>query len=89
MAVEPPRDADAPAVGVIVVNFNGGGLVLDTLASVRDQAYRPRRVVVVDNASSRRVTGRDRRDVSAVELVLLERNVGFAAANNVGHRDAR
>ncbi len=83
MAVEPPLDADAPPVGVIIVNFNGGVLVLDTLASVRDQAYPPRRVVVVDNASSDGSPAAIAAMYPAVELVLLERNVGFAAANNV------
>jgi GT2 family glycosyltransferase len=57
--------------------------VLDTLASVRDQAYRPLRVVVVDNASSDGSPAAIAAMYPAVELVLLERNVGFAAANNV------
>jgi len=52
MAAEPPRDVGLPAVGVIVVNFNGEAYVLDALASAFRQTHRARRVIVVDNASS-------------------------------------
>ena len=84
MATEPPLAAGTSAVGVIVVNFNGDRLVLDALASLLEQTHRPRRVVVVDNASSDGSPAAIAATYPTVELVTLERNVGFAAANNVG-----
>jgi GT2 family glycosyltransferase len=78
----------APAVSAVVVSYNCADLLRAALASLLGQEVAGGlEVVVVDNASS---------DGSAaaagefgVEVVALERNVGFAAANNVGARRAR
>ena len=78
-----PGDND-PAVGIIVVNFNGGGLVLDAVGSALAQSLPPRRVIVVDNASADGSADAIAEMYPGVELVRLDRNAGFAAANNVG-----
>jgi len=78
-----PGDVDS-AVGIIVVNFNGGGLVLEAVGSALAQSLPPRRVVVIDNASSDGSAEAIVEMYPGVELVRLGRNAGFAAANNVG-----
>jgi GT2 family glycosyltransferase len=78
-----PGDVDS-AVGIIVVNFNGGGLVLDAVGSALAQSLPPRRVLVMDNASSDGSADAIVEAYPVVELVRLGRNAGFAAANNVG-----
>jgi GT2 family glycosyltransferase len=40
-----------PAISVVIVNFNGGQLVLDCLAKLREQTLRPLEIILVDNAS--------------------------------------
>jgi len=78
-----PDDAKPP-VAVIVVNANGGELLERALASVAAQTLQPRRVVVVDNASvDGSVDGLEQRHPT-VEVIRLDRNVGFGAANNIG-----
>jgi len=79
-----PDDAGSPAVGVIIVNYNGGAYVLDALASIFCQTYKARRVVVVDNASSDGSPAAIAEAYPEAEIVALDRNVGFAAANNLG-----
>jgi GT2 family glycosyltransferase len=72
------------SVAVIVVNANGGELLERALRAVAGQTLPPRRVLVVDNASTDgSVDGLEDRH-PGVEVLRLERNVGFGAANNIG-----
>jgi GT2 family glycosyltransferase len=75
----------APRVTAVIVNFNGGMLLTDSVKSVLSSTERVK-VVVSDNGSTdgsiehlRRVTGRPPR------LVIMEngQNLGFARGNNV------
>lgn len=77
-------DLNDPVVGILVVNFNGDGFVLEAVGSALAQSSKPRRVVVVDNASSDGSADAIATTYPDVELVRLERNIGFAAANNIG-----
>lgn len=76
-------------VSVIIVNYNGAGVVDDCLQSVFAQPYRPIEVTVVDNASrdgsARFIEGK----FPDVHLILNEENIGFAAGNNRGVVEAR
>jgi N-acetylglucosaminyl-diphospho-decaprenol L-rhamnosyltransferase len=72
---------------VVVVNYNTREDLVACLASLTGQ--RPAglaRVYVVDNASTDGSADAVRASWPAVDIVALERNVGFAAANNVGLR---
>ncbi len=76
-----------PAFDVIIVSYNTADLLVDCLASLRD--HRPaglQRVLVIDNASTDRSAASARECWSEVEVTVLDRNAGFAAANNVGLR---
>lgn len=84
MNFAPPRSAVGPAIGIIVVNFNGGAFVLDALASVYRQTLQAHRVVVIDNASDDGSPAAIAAAYPDAELVVLDRNTGFAAANNRG-----
>lgn len=67
---------------MVVVTWQGRGLVgrcLDALAA----QTRPHRVLVVDNASTDGSV-EAARAVAGVTVIALERNAGFAAANNAG-----
>jgi len=69
-------------IALVIVNYNSGALLNECLAAVEGQTRRPDRVLVVDNASAddslSRVAGR----WPEVEILRLEANAGFAAANN-------
>ena len=75
-----------PEVSVVIVNYNGGAMVADTVNSVVQTTDREFcEIIVVDNHSSdgsaeniRTVFG------GQVRIVNMPDNMGFAAANNAG-----
>lgn len=78
-----------PAASVVVLNWNGGDLVLKCLDSVARQDFEPFEAVVVDNAS----TDGSREAIHArfpeARLVALDRNLGYAGGMNAGIEAAR
>ena len=75
-------------VVVIIVNFNSGTLLGECLRHVRAQTRRPERIIVVDNASRDGSVDLLESDYPEVEFLRSDRNLGFAAANNLGARRA-
>jgi GT2 family glycosyltransferase len=78
----------AEGVAVIVVNWNSGGLLEQCLSALREQTLRPKRVFVVDNASTDDSASRLAERHPGITLVQLGHNAGFAAANNSAARMA-
>mgnify|MGYP002831512540 CR=1 FL=1 len=74
-------------VTVVVVNFNGRAYLRRCLDSLACQTVE-HEVIVVDNDSSDGSTELVRSQYPNVRLILLRRNAGFAAANNIGAREA-
>ncbi len=74
-------------VGIVVLNWNGGGATIACVESALAQSQPGCFVVLVDNGSREdervrlmaRYAGR-----SEVELVLLPENTGYAGGNNIG-----
>ncbi len=68
-------------VTVIIVNWNGGDLLLQCLSDLSRQTVPPTRILVMDNGSSdgsaERVAG-----LEGVTVRMLGENLGFAAGNN-------
>lgn len=76
-----------PAVDIVIVSFNARDVLRDCLVSLHtseavDHGWR---ITVVDNAS-RDGSAEVAEAMAGLEVVRLPRNVGFAAANNVGLR---
>lgn len=74
-----------PTIGVVIVSFNTCTLLRECLDSLRVCTL-PRRTIVVDNGSYDGSADLVRTKFPAVELVALQRNVGFASGTNVGLR---
>ena len=72
----------APAVSVIIVNWNGWRFMPACLAALRAQTYTDFEVIVVDNASTDGSVTALQRDYPWVHLIENQENVGFAVANN-------
>ena len=71
-----------PSVAAVIVNYNGGEFLDRALAALESQTVKPARTIVVDNASTDgSVDGLEDRH-PGVEVLRLEENTGFAAANN-------
>ncbi len=78
--------AGAPAVLVVIVNYNGGELLARSVAAMKHQTFTDYRLVVVDNASSDDSIGLMLADHAGVEVLPAGSNLGFAAANNLAVR---
>lgn len=78
----------ATDVSAVIVSYNTCALLRDCLASVYASTVRPREVFVVDNASHDGSQAMVTAEFPAVTLLALDRNLGFAAANNVALRRA-
>jgi GT2 family glycosyltransferase len=76
-------ETSPPRVTVVLVNYNGGDIVLGALDALRTQTFADFRAVVVDNASGDGSPEVIERDYPDVLLIRAGRNLGFAAANNL------
>lgn len=74
------------AVAAIVVNWNAGYDLRRCIDSLIAQVRQPERILIVDNASSDDSLSGLASLHEAIEIVQLNRNIGFAAANNLAIR---
>ena len=84
-----PADLD---LSIIIVSYNVRDLLLACLASLEGWLATTKQrveVIVVDNASSDGSADSVRRRFPTTKLIELERNLGFAAANNRAATEAR
>jgi GT2 family glycosyltransferase len=70
------------AVTVIIVNWNSGALLAECLRCLKLQTLTSAHVLVVDNASSDGSIAAAGIPADNVELLQMDVNLGFAAANN-------
>jgi GT2 family glycosyltransferase len=70
------------AITVIIVNWNGSELLAECLKRLRLQTLKSARVLVVDNASSDGSIDAAGIPDDNIELLQMDVNLGFAAANN-------
>lgn len=77
------KTQEMAAVAVIVVNWNSGKHLARCLGSIYAQTMRPKRVILVDNASSDGSMDGVETRFPGVEAVRLDYNAGFAVANNI------
>ena len=78
----------APSIEVVVVNWNADQYLKKCLQNLKDQTLPPARVLVVDNASTDGSMDGLRQIFSDWEFIHLEKNTGFAAANNLAVHQA-
>ncbi|MFH1761062.1 MAG: glycosyltransferase, partial [bacterium] len=69
---------------VIIVNWNGERFLKDCLGSVFAQGYINFNVILVDNGSTDGSIEFIKKNYSGVEIIPLDKNYGFAKANNIG-----
>jgi GT2 family glycosyltransferase len=79
----------APAVSVIIVNWNGRQHLPTCLDSLAGQTFRDFEAIVVDNGSTDGSLELVRERYPWVRLVTLPENTGFATGNNRGLAQAR
>jgi len=70
------------SVAVVIVNHNSGDYLKHCLAGLNAQTLPPKRVMVVDNASTDHSVDAAAEVLPEAEFIRLDTNTGFAAANN-------
>jgi len=80
----------SPLLSILVVSYHVKDLVLDCLGSIYETVTNiPFEVIVVDNASSDGTPEAIREKFPQCQLIVNERNRGFAFANNQGFEKAK
>lgn len=82
-ATYPVSAAERAEIAVIVVNYNGGAYLRDCLDSLMRQTLRPKRILVMDNASTDGSLEACEGAFPGIEFHRMGANLGFARANNV------
>lgn len=75
-----------PEITVVVVNHDGGDYLRGAIASLARQSFRDFEVILVDNASTDGSLDRLAETPERFAILRQEKNLGFAAANNIGAR---
>ena len=79
-----------PLVSAIVVNWNGGAMLQDALASLFAQTWSALEVILVDNGSTDgSVEQAERRFGDKLLIIENAKNEGFARGNNIGFEAAK
>lgn len=73
-----------PCVFIVILNTNRKQDTLESLASIFASTYKKPHVIVLDNQSTDGSVEAVRAGYSQVQLLSLERNLGYAGNNNVG-----
>lgn len=72
-------------LSIVIVNFNSGKYLYETIRSIYDQAPEINfEIIVVDNNSSDNSVEKVKESFSDVKVIELKENTGFASANNSG-----
>lgn len=82
-------DSPAPEISVVVVNYNAGAHLAACLASLRAQTFRDFEVILVDNASTDGSLDGVVDSPGWLTILRQDRNLGFAAGNNLGAQAGR
>jgi GT2 family glycosyltransferase len=74
-----------PLVSVIIVHFNSGEYIFDSIDSVQKQNY-PTEIIVVDNNSQDDASQKlqSLADKNQIQYLPQSENLGFSGANNIG-----
>lgn len=73
---------------IVIANWNGKKYLERCLAALRNQTYQNFKTIVVDNGSADDSVFFVEKNYPEVELIKLEKNTGFASANNLGIQKA-
>lgn len=78
------KNLDQKKLDIVIVNYNGGELILDCLRSIEQAKNEANiQIFVVDNASSDNSVSEIKRLYPKVNLLQSSTNLGFAKANNL------
>ena len=71
-------------VYIIILNWNGKDLAIDCLKSLANVIYDKYKILIVDNGSDDNSVNMIKNQYPNVEILQLEKNIGYSAGNNAG-----
>lgn len=77
-----------PRVCTIVLNYNNIPDTVETLKSAGSLTYENNSLLLVENSTKKEVVEKIRTECPSLEIIVNERNLGYAGGNNVGIRRA-
>lgn len=77
-----------PLISIVIVNYNGEKHLPDLLESLKKQTYKHQEVIVVDDNSTDNSCQWVKDHHQGCRLKELKKNIGFAAAVNIGLQEA-
>jgi GT2 family glycosyltransferase len=78
-----------PLISIITINYNNADITADLLRSILCLEYTNTEVVVVDNASKENPTEKLKNILPSAQIILSEKNLGFAGGNNLGIKQSK
>lgn len=88
MTFMPNSSGITPLISVVITNWNGAHVLPRCLEALSCQTFRDFEIIVVDDASTDASTDEMQSHFPDVRVIKSTRNVGFAAANNLGAKTA-
>lgn len=82
--MNPNKNESGPLISIIVVNWNGEKYLTRCLDRIFSQSYPEYEVILIDNASSDKSADDLEIHWPNLQVVRLDKNIGFAKANNMG-----
>ncbi|PWJ38517.1 glycosyltransferase family 2 protein [Sediminitomix flava] len=88
-ATNKTEDIATPLVSIVTINFCNEKITMEMLASISKANYPALEVIVVDNGSLKDYTKDFEQVYPEVKVIVSEKNLGFAGANNLGIKEAK
>ena len=82
-------DYEQPLVSIIIVNYNGKKFLENCLKSLIQTNYKNYEIIVVDNNSTDGSIDLVKNNFPKIQLLVLNKNFGFAIPNNMGAKIAK
>ena len=72
------------AVNIFVLNWNGKDLARDCIKSLNKITYSNANIILIDNGSTDHSVEEFKDEFPKVEIISIEKNLGYASGNNYG-----
>ena len=74
------------SVNIFVLNWNGEAIIIDCLKSLNKVTYVNTNIILVDNNSTDRSVELIKNEFPNIEIILVNKNLGYARGNNYGFK---
>ncbi len=72
-----------PFFSIVIVNYNAGNMLSQVMSALSQQTFQNFEVIIIDNNSTDKSWQASENTAFPCQLVRLDKNIGFAAANNL------